>query len=98
MRKRVMGLLAGALFFTGIIFTASEFTANAGIKALADKPASMKGESDLPARELAGAMAIGLALIMAAASWMRIPGRKSRTSALAAATAANSSHCRLPTP
>jgi hypothetical protein len=56
MRKRVMGFFAGVLFISGIGFAASEFTANAGIKALADKPASMKGESDLPARELAGAM------------------------------------------
>ncbi|WCR27116.1 hypothetical protein L3476_28780 [Paenibacillus thiaminolyticus] len=56
MRKQVMGFLAGALFVSGIGFAASEFTANAGIKVLADKPASMRGESILPAQELAGMM------------------------------------------
>ncbi|MGG4398204.1 hypothetical protein ABEX25_28440 [Paenibacillus thiaminolyticus] len=56
MRKRVMGFLAGALFVSGIGFAASEFTANAGIRALADKPAAMEGESILPAQELAGTM------------------------------------------
>lgn len=50
MRKQVMGFLAGALFVSGIGFAASEFTANAGIKVLADKPASMRGEHSSGAR------------------------------------------------
>lgn len=65
MKKWVTGFLCGALFLSGIVFAASEFTANAGVnglnpdgqeKGLADKPVSMEGESYLPVRELAGAM------------------------------------------
>ncbi|MBG9796077.1 hypothetical protein ABD76_28065 [Paenibacillus dendritiformis] len=64
MRRQMMGFLAGALFFSGIGFAASQFTADAGMSGLnseglekgqAYQPASL-GESFLPAQDLAGAM------------------------------------------
>lgn len=54
MRKRVMGFLAGALFVSRWIRCLG-FTANAGIKALADKPASMR-RAFFRRKELAGMM------------------------------------------
>ncbi|MCE5172052.1 copper amine oxidase N-terminal domain-containing protein [Paenibacillus profundus] len=65
MKKLVTGFICGAIFFSGIAFAASNFTAkveehkiyiNGQEKALSDKPVSIEGNLYLPVRELADAI------------------------------------------
>ncbi|MBN3523024.1 stalk domain-containing protein [Paenibacillus apiarius] len=65
MKKLVTGFICGAIFFSGIAFAASNFTAkaeeykiyiNGQEKALSDKPVSIEGKLYLPIRELADAV------------------------------------------